>query len=94
MRTLAVVALAATMLSLPAVAEDGGAGTFVGQEVDVSFAASKARLKAEGYRGVKQVDGDALYLSAFDPQGSEVLLTISPQTGEIDTTDYVHPMDE
>lgn len=94
MRTLAVVAVAVTMLSLPAVAEDGRAGTFVGNEVDVSFAASRARLMSEGYRNVKRVNGDALHLSAFDPEGSEVLLTMDPQSGEIDSADYVHAMDE
>ena len=98
MRTLVTVTVAATMLNLPAFAENEadlqGAGSFVGREVDVSFEASRLRLEAHGYRNVKRVNGDALHLAAFDPQGSEVLLTVSPQSGEIDSTVYVNSMDQ
>jgi hypothetical protein len=87
MRRLLGVAFAATMLSLPAVAEDGSLGkALVGEEIDVSYEASRARLVAEGYQQVSQVNGSALHLKALDPQGSAVVLTLSPHTGEIDQT--------
>lgn len=97
MSKLLMVALAGTMLSLPAVAEEGSFDavqvTFAGYETDVSYGASRARLTGQGYHQIRQTNGSPLHLSAFDPQGSEVLLTVDPQTGEIDSA-YVHAMDE
>ncbi len=79
-----MVSVAAAMLSVPAVAEEGSyRGAFVGQEVDVSYEASRARLVAVGYDQVGMLNGDALHLTAVDPQGQEVVLSVNPQTGEI-----------
>jgi len=85
MRTLFMVPVAAAMLSLPAFAEDEPyRGALVGQEIDVSYEASRARLVAVGYDQVAPLNGDALHLSAVDPQGQEVVLSVNPQTGEIE----------
>jgi hypothetical protein len=91
MRSLLGLAVAATMLSLPVIAEEGSyGGSLVGQEIDVSYEASRARLVAEGYDQVSQVNGSALHLKAIDPQGAAVRLTVNPQSGEIDA----HALDE
>lgn len=109
MRTFVVVAIAAMAASMPAVAEgpsvrasqdvggyggDSSYGIYLAQEVDLSFEASRARLVAVGYTDVRRMKDAALYLWAFDSEGSEVLLVVNPQNGEIDETHYVHMMDE
>jgi len=93
-------ALAASMLTFSVAAEEtaslGSANGFSnasvnawgGEEVEVSYEASRARLIAAGYREVVQMNGDALKLTAFDPKGAEGLLSINPQTGEVDAA---HP---
>lgn len=93
-------ALAMSMLTSPAAAEvaaplgangfsNGGVSAWVGEEVDVSYEATRARLIAAGYRDLEPVNGDALKLKAHDPADSEVLLSINPRTGEVDTADPV-----
>jgi len=83
MRILLPVAIAA-MVALPAVAEDAdvGAPMFVGQEIDTSFETSRSRLTAQGYSEIEMENGSPYHLTARDPEGSEVLLTIDPQSGE------------
>jgi len=94
-------ALAVSMITLPAAAEvtaplggangvsNGGVSAWGGDEVDVSYEATRARLIAAGYRDVERVNGDALKLKAHDPADSEVLLSINPRTGEVDSADPV-----
>jgi hypothetical protein len=62
-----------------------GVSAWGGDEVDVSYEASRARLIAAGYRDVERVNGDPLKLRAYDPNDAEVLLSIDPQSGEFDT---------
>ena len=84
MRAQLAIAIAATIFSLPAVAEDGQVGGFLfaGPEVDTSFEASRSRLVAQGYHEVEMIDGSPYHLVVLDQVGSEVLLSIDPQTGE------------
>jgi hypothetical protein len=83
MRNVLMISVAATMLSLPALAEDGSAFAYAGHEIDVSYEVSRSRLRAAGYSQVGQASADGLRLKAVDPQGQEVQLAVSPQTGEI-----------
>lgn len=94
MKILSIVAIAATMLSLSVAAEHSGVDSSVGKEVDVSFEVSKARLIAEGYHSIRMQNGDPQRLLAFNTEGSEVLVTISSQTGEISSTEYAQAMDK
>lgn len=93
MRKFLAVAVAAMALSLPAVAETDGADPFLGEEIDVSFEASQTRLISDNYRNVTMLNGNALQLLALDPQDSQVQLTISPLSGEIDSSTYDYEMD-
>jgi len=93
--------LAASILTFPVAAEEavplggangfsnGGVSSWSGEEIDVSYEATRVRLIAAGYREVEQVNGDALKLKAYDPKDGQVLLSIDPQTGEVDTAEPV-----
>ena len=94
MKILSIVAIAAMTLSLPVVAEHSGLNAPAGQEIDVSFEVSKARLMSEGYSSIRMNNGDPLRLLAFNTEGSEVFVTISSQTGAISSTEYAHAMDK
>ena len=94
MKILSIVAIAAMTLSLPVAAEYSGLNAPAGQEIDVSFEVSKARLMSEGYSSIRMNNGDPLQLLAFNTEGSEVFVTISSQTGEISGTEYAHAMDK
>ena len=80
-----MVVVAATTLSISAVADH--------DEIDVSFEVLQARLMGEGYNSIKMVNANPLQLSAFDREGSEVFLSINPQTGETDSTEYARWVD-
>ncbi|MEM7024917.1 MAG: hypothetical protein AAF637_20405 [Pseudomonadota bacterium] len=92
------LALIASLVSSPVLAEEENGlangrpsvGVWGGEEVDVSYEASRARLHAAGYSDVQQVDGDALRLKALDRQGTPVLLSINPQDGEIESAAHVN----
>lgn len=97
MRTMITAIMAVGIFAVTAAAEEeSGLGRDVvgGAEVDTSFEVTLARLSAEGFREVRMINSDPYRLGAFDPQGSEVRLLISPQTGDVDETIYEHPMDE
>lgn len=91
-RIVVAIAIAAAMQIMPAAAENEHG--IAGEEIDTSFEASQTRLTGDGYSEIKMVNNDPYRLAAYDREGSEVLLTINPQSGEIDTIDYVHPMDQ
>lgn len=80
MRIVSMVAIAAMTLSLSVAA-------------DISFDAVRALLWFDGYNLVKMRNSDPLRLTAFDTQGSAVLLSISPIEGEISSIEYLHAMD-
>jgi len=45
---------------------------------------------SEGYHAIRMSNNDPLRLWAFNTEGSEVLLTISTETGEIISTEYAY----
>jgi len=96
MRFSVIVAVAAATIAMPAIAEDeSDAYRLVsGVDADTSFEATRMRLLANGYRDVRMVEGDAMRLSAYDREGSEVLLKINPQDGEILSSEYRYSMDK
>ncbi|KKM27596.1 hypothetical protein LCGC14_1573160 [marine sediment metagenome] len=47
----------------------------------------------DGYRSVKVIDADRTTMSAFDSDGSEVVLTLDPDQGTISAVEYVHGSD-
>lgn len=59
-----------------------------------SFQAIRARLREDGYRGIRSLDGDPYRLYAFDADGSPVHLLISPENSRLAEVIYIHPMDE
>ena len=81
MRILSMVSIAAILLSMPVVAH-------------VSFDEIRASVWSDGYTLIKMRNGDPLRLSAFDTEGSEVLLTIGSPEGEITNIEYLRAMDE
>lgn len=95
MRISVIVAIAAATIAMPAIAEDESDAYRLGSgvEADTSYEASRMRLMANGYRDVRMVEGDAMRVSAYDREGSEALLRINPQDGEILSSEYVYSMD-
>lgn len=94
MRPMVTVILAAGILAAAAAAEEGNdINGMYGDEVDTSFALTQARLHGQGFNQVRMINGNPYRLGAFDAQGSEVQLLISPQTGNVYETIYEHPMD-
>lgn len=81
MRIVSIVQIVAMTLSLSVSA-------------NVSFDNARALLWSDGYTLIKMRGGDAQRLTAFDTEGSPVLLTISPREGEISSAEYVHAMDK
>ncbi|WP_068115508.1 hypothetical protein [Tropicimonas marinistellae] len=52
-----------------------------------------AKLLNAGYREVRVTDAETGRLAAYDPDGSEVLLTVDPTTRRVVNEVYVHPGD-
>ncbi len=58
-----------------------------------TFAAAEAPtdvLTAAGYRDVRGIGDDGAYVTAIDPQGSEVLLLIDESSGEVIEKQFLH----
>ncbi|MEQ9814888.1 MAG: hypothetical protein RLO50_19080 [Azospirillaceae bacterium] len=94
MKILLAIAAASAFLSISAVAEDGSGDVYLGSETDVSFEISRDRLAAAGYNSARMVNGNPLFLSAFDMDGSEVELSVNPVDGVFTIIRYVHFMDQ
>lgn len=79
---LSIVTIGAAMsLSFPAAA-------------NLSFHDVRELLRSDGYTLIKMFKNDPLQVSAFDMEGSEVLITVSFPEGEISGIQYVHAMDK
>ncbi|MBZ8133674.1 hypothetical protein [Afifella sp. IM 167] len=100
MLKLMATAAAAAMLSLPALAgtSDVGDAALAAHATSVDdsgtpFSEVHRYLTAIGYRDVKMVNGSRSRLSAFDPQGSRIIITMDRKTDLVDRYEYDHPMD-
>ena len=62
-------------------------------EIDTSFEVTHARLMAEGFREIRMIRDDPYHLSAYDQQGGEVVLRVSPTDGTF-ARSYVHETDK
>ena len=54
----------------------------------------KATLAAQGYASMHRMNADGSRITAFDPDGSEVLILSNADSGEILSVRYVHASDE
>ena len=60
---------------------------------NLSFDQVSRSLEAAGYTSVRQHSDDANRFAAFDAEKSEVVMTINPETGMVEATEFVHEMD-
>lgn len=81
MKIVSIVPIVAMTLSLSVAA-------------NVSFDNARALLWSDGYTLIKMRNGDAQQLTAFDTEGSPVLISISPPEGDVSSIEYVHAMDK
>ncbi|MDU8914093.1 hypothetical protein [Aestuariicoccus sp. MJ-SS9] len=51
-----------------------------------------ASLTLEGYTSIQTVNGNELLLSAYDGTGKRVLLTMHPDNGTIEATDFFNAL--
>lgn len=72
---------------------DDGNVAILGEEVDLSQSVVSATLRHAGYRQIHFMKRNEFSVSAFDREGSEVILQIDPRTGGILTSRFVHDMD-
>ena len=57
------------------------------------FSEGVTNLSVDGYTQIKMVDWQRNRFSAYDANGSEVLITIDPDQGTLIRLDYVHMTD-
>lgn len=110
MRSMIIAMMTASILSATAaVAAESGLpeGMSNGLEADASsqatqvqlrqegsFQGLRTRLRADGFHGIRMIDGDPYRLYAFDTEGSPVRLLITSQPHGDYEMIYIHQMDE
>jgi|GEM_PF-4439463 len=89
MRSIAVGLLLASAAASTAFAESGttrldqGDIGIVGEEADLSPSVVENSLFHSGYSQIKFLSHSEFSVSAFDREGSEVILHLNPQTGDV-----------
>ena len=93
LQTAALVSAAAISGAAFAGSVERESGTGALADADLYFAQVSQGLQAAGYRSITQSTNSANRFTAFDAEGSEVILTIHPDNGTVEATDFVREFD-